>query len=349
MKNKVWLWILTVMVLVFAAASFYTLPYYIQKPGSAFALDDIVEVEEGTSSQGDFSLMTVSQVQANIFAYLWAKFDEYQVVYPVDQIRNPHESDEEYSVRQLHLMDSSAVQAIEVAFKEAEADYSFTYRGIYILNVFPAMPAEEVLRAGDRITMIDGNAFESSEEFIDYVKDKKEGEEVSIRVDRNGQIIEETLPLKAFPETPEQVGLGISLVDDRKIETDPDVHINSEDIGGPSAGLMYSLEIYDQLIEEDLTKGYSIAGTGTISSEGVVGRIGGIDQKVVAADKQGMEYFLAPDDEIPDEIKEENPDILTNYEAAAKTAKEIETSMEIIPVKTFEDALNFLEELEVKS
>ncbi|MDG5470182.1 SepM family pheromone-processing serine protease [Jeotgalibacillus sp. ET6] len=349
MKNKIWLWILTVTVLVFAVASFYSLPYYIQKPGSAFALDDIVEVEKGTRSQGDFSLMTVSQVQANIFAYLWAKFDEYQVIYPVNQIRNPHESDEEYSVRQLHLMDSSAVQAIEVAFKEAQADYSFTYRGIYILNVFPAMPAEDVLRAGDRITMIDGNAFESSEEFIDYVKDKQEGEEVSIRVDRNGQIIEETLPLKAFPEAPEQVGLGISLVDDRTIETDPDVHINSEDIGGPSAGLMYSLEIYDQLVEEDLTKGYSIAGTGTISSDGVVGRIGGIDQKVVAADKQGMEYFLAPDDEIPEEVMEENPDILTNYESAAKTAEEIETTMEIIPVKTFEDALKFLEELEVKS
>ncbi|KIL47608.1 SepM family pheromone-processing serine protease [Jeotgalibacillus campisalis] len=349
MKNKVWLWILTAAVLIFAVASFYTLPYYIQKPGSAFALDEIVEVNEGTSSKGDFSLMTVSQVQANIFAYIWAQFDDYQIVYPVNEIRNPHESDEEYSVRQLHLMDSSAVQAIEVAFREAQADYSFSYRGIYILNVFSDMPAEDVLRAGDRITMIDGNSFESSKEFIEYVKDKKEGEEVSIRVERNDQIIEETLPLKAFPETPEQVGLGVSLVDDRSIETDPSVYINSEDIGGPSAGLMYSLEIYDQLIEEDLTKGYDIAGTGTISSEGIVGRIGGIDQKVVAADKQGIEYFLAPDDTIPEEIIEENPEILTNYESAAKTAEAIESSMEIVPIKTFEDALEFLEGLDVKS
>lgn len=349
LKNKLWISIFIVITLFFVVASFYTLPFYVQKPGSAFALDDIVEIENGTPSEGDFSLMTVSQVQANIFVYIWAKFDDYQVIYPVEQVRNPHESDEEYSVRQLYLMDSSATQAIEVAFNKADAEFSYNYRGIYVLNVYPEMPAEGVLNAGDRITAIDDLSFESSEQFIDYVAQKKEGDSVRITVEREDEKIEEELILEAFPDNPDQIGLGISLVDDRTVETDPVVNIDSEGIGGPSAGLMYSLEIYDQLIEEDLTKGYDIAGTGTISAEGEVGRIGGIEQKVVAADRQGIDIFFAPVDVIPDEILKENPDILTNYEAAKNTAEDIGTSMKVVPVKTFEDALEYLNSLEVKS
>ncbi|PPA72155.1 SepM family pheromone-processing serine protease [Jeotgalibacillus proteolyticus] len=349
MKNKLWLSAFIMAIVFFIFASFYSLPFYVQKPGSAFALDDIVEVENRTESAGEFSLMTISQVQANIFAYLWAKFDDYQVVFPVEQVRNPHESDEEYSVRQLYLMDNSATQAIEVAFKKAEAEYSYTYRGVYVLSVYPDMPAEDVLRAGDRITSIDQTAFESSEEFIDYVATKKEGDVISIRVDRDGQIIEEELPLKAFPEQPEQIGLGISLVDDRTIETDPVVSINSDGIGGPSAGLMYSLEIYDQLLDEDLTKGYNIAGTGTISADGTVGRIGGIEQKIVAADRQGIEIFFAPKDKLPEEAVRENPSVQTNYDAAVETAKDLGTEMKVIPVETFDDALDYLETLEEKS
>ena len=72
--------------------------------------------------------------------------------------------------------------------------------------------------------------------------------------------------------------------------------MNTEEIGGPSAGFMFSLEIYNQLTKEDLTKGYEIAGTGTISPDGTVGRIGGIEQKIIAADKAGADIFLAPNE-----------------------------------------------------
>ena len=64
------------------------------------------------------------------------------------------------------------------------------------------------------------------------------------------------------------------------------VTVNTDEIGGPSAGFMFSLEIYNQLTEDDLTRGYNIAGTGTIAPNGKVGEIGGIHQKVIAADKE---------------------------------------------------------------
>lgn len=108
---------------------------------------------------------------------------------------------------------------------------------------------------------------------------------------------------------------------------------------------MFSLEIYNQLTKNDLTKGHSIAGTGTIDPDGTVGRIGGIDKKVVAADNEGAEIFFAPDDEITPEMKKAYPNIQSNYKEAVKAAKDIGTKMKIVPVKTFDDALNYLKAL----
>ena len=124
--------------------------------------------------------------------------------------------------------------------------------------------------------------------------------------------------------------------------------VNTENIGGPSAGLMFTLEILNQLLDEDLTKGYHIAGTGEMNEDGTVGRIGGIEKKVVAADEDGIEIFFAPDDEITDEMRHADPDIKSNYEAAVETAKTIGTDMEIVPVKTIDDALEYLEQLKPK-
>ncbi|MCK9906873.1 hypothetical protein MXD63_43635, partial [Frankia sp. Cpl3] len=98
----------------------------------------------------------------------------------------------------------------------------------------------------------------------------------------------------------------------------------AQGIGGPSAGLMFTLEIYDQLNTElDVTRGYRVAGTGTISADGTVGRIGGINHKIVAADKAGAEIFFAPDDAEGE---------ISNYQEAMATAKRIGTKMRVVPV-----------------
>ena len=137
-----------------------------------------------------------------------------------------------------------------------------------------------------------------------------------------------------------RAAVGIQLVDDKEIDVEPDVRVQSEEIGGPSAGLMFSLEIYNQLTKEDLTKGYEIAGTGTITPEGIVGRIGGIQQKVVAADKAGAEIFFAPF---------EKGAKGSNYEEAMIAADDINTKMKIVPVDTFDDAVSYLEKLKEKT
>src|SRR5699024_8237420 len=127
-----------------------------------------------------------------------------------------------------------------------------------------------------RITEVDGREIEVSSEFVDYVKKKDEGTVLKLTIEHDGETKNEEDEVSLFIDDPEEDGIGIQLVTNEEIEVDPPVNIKSGDIGGPSAGLMFSLEIYNQLTENDITKGYNIAGTGAIDSDGNVERIGSI-------------------------------------------------------------------------
>lgn len=337
-KNRSFLFLI-IAGLFFAASSFYYLPYYVSKPGMAKELEPIIEVEDGHDEEGSFMLTTIRMGKANIYSYAIAKVSKYQEIYPVEAIRSEDESDEEYNVRQLHMMDTSKTSAIEVAYKKAGYPVKYKYKGIYVLHIVPDMPAEGKLKPGDRIIKVDEEEFESMDQFIDYISDKKPGEKVSVTYEREEQEKTASLTVQTFPEDKKKVGIGIGLVDDKEIVVDPKVSIDTEEIGGPSAGLMFTLEIYNQLTSLDLTKGYNIAGTGTISSDGTVGRIGGIEQKVVAADKADAEIFFAPNEKNAAD---------SNYKMAVKTAKEIGTNMKIVPIDTFDEAVAYLEKLSPK-
>ncbi|KAB7707956.1 PDZ domain-containing protein [Bacillus aerolatus] len=341
MKNK-WMPLAYVFLLLLIGAVFIDLPYYVMKPGDAHELKPIVEVAGGEKDAGTLMLTTIKMGEANVISYAVASVRDYEEIVPVEEVRSPHESNEEYNVRQQYLMDSSQQNAITVAFDAAKRPYTFRYQGVYVLNVFPGMPAEGVLEAGDRIVAVDGKEFRSSRQFIDYIQTKQPGEEVTITVMREKEKIEKNIPLKKFGNNNEKPGIGISLADQKKLISTPEVKLKAESIGGPSAGLMFSLEIYNQLVEEDIAEGRKIAGTGTIDPGGKVGRIGGIAQKVVAADKAGAEIFLAPNDEISPELKKQVPGIVPNYQEAVKTAKDIGTDMKIVPVHTFGEALDYL-------
>jgi PDZ domain-containing protein len=284
-------------------------------------------------------LTTVRMGRANIYSYLEAKIQKYEEIYPLDLVLNKKETEEEYNVRQLHLMAASKLNAIEVAYRKAGVPVDYNYKGIYVMQVISDMPAAGKLQAGDRIFKVDGHPFSSSEEFINYVGKKQAGDKIELTFSRNKATKNVTLSLQPFKEDPKRVGIGISLVDDKEIVVDPKVTVKTDTIGGPSAGLMFSLEIYNQLTKDDLTKGYQIAGTGTIDVDGSVGPIGGIEQKIVAADKAGAEFFLAPNEKGVNN---------SNYQAAVKTARDIKTKMKIVPIDSFDEAVHYLEKLPMK-
>jgi len=329
--------------LLFVASIFYSLPYYVSKPGLAKELEPIITVENGFDEEGSFMLTTVRMGRANIYTYLMAKFGKYQEIYSIDEVLGKGESEKDYNTKQLHMMEDSKTSAIEAAYKKAGIPVEYRYKGIYVMNTVPGMPADGVLETGDRLLAADGKMLKSKEELLSYLKEKKAGDQVNLTFSRKGKEGKATLKLENFKDkipgsNQPGAGIGVLPVDDREIIVTPKVKVKTDEIGGPSAGLMFSLEIYNQLTEEDLTKGYEIAGTGTLS-DGIVGPIGGIEQKIVAADKAGAEIFFAPN---------ENGAADSNYRAAVKTAKDIRTKMKIVPVDTFDEAVAYLEKLKPK-
>ncbi|MDC3416496.1 SepM family pheromone-processing serine protease [Aquibacillus salsiterrae] len=329
--------IITMIIILFLFG--YRLPYYIYKPGTADPLNPVVEVQDGYSSEGDMHLVTVRGGQATPIEYVLASIFPHRDIEPVENVFPEGISKEAYFQAQLQMMESSQQASTVVAYQAAGKDITISYKGVYVVAVIEDMPADGVLKSGDKIVKVDDVEIEQTDSLIDYVMSKSPGDTVKLTIERDEKQLEKTLKLDTFPGSEEKIGIGIQLVTNREVKVDPPLEFSSGDIGGPSAGLMFSLEIYDQLTKEDLTKGYQIAGTGEISYEGEVGRIGGIDKKVIAADKEGCDIFFAPN-----EKGAEN----SNYQIALKTAEEIGTKMKIVPVDTFEDALNYLQQLEPK-
>lgn len=336
LRKKWYVGSLFLLMVILIAGIYYPLPYYFTKPGMAKELAPIIQVDNGYKDSGKFMLTTVRMGRANIYSYLEAKTKKYEELYPMDEILGKTETEEEYNVEQLQLMASSKLNAIDVAYRKAGLPVHYKYKGIYVMQTIPGMPANGKLEAGDRIFKVDGKSFSSSQQFIDYVGKKHSGDNVTFTYTRNNKSHTVTLPLKPFSDKPNSVGIGISLIDDKDISVKPNVKVKTGEIGGPSAGLMFTLEIYNQLTKEDLTKGYQIAGTGTIDVDGTVGPIGGIEQKIVAANKAGAEIFFAPN-----EKGAKN----SNYRAAVKTARDIKAKMKIVPVDNFDDAVHYLEKL----
>lgn len=317
----------------------YELPYYIQRPGSIEPLDGIVEVENGRPSAGDMHLVTVSGLQATPLHYLLAQILPHNDIRPIDEVFPEGITPDDYMHAQLQVMESSQEASLVVAFEAANKNVTIEYEGVYVVSVVEDMPAFGKMEVGDRIVRVDGLEMKESTDLVSYVEEKEAGDTITVEFLRDGKHMTENITLAPFSDDESRVGIGVSLVTDREVTVDPEVTFSSGKIGGPSAGLMFALEIYDQLVEEDLTKGYQISGTGGIDYEGNVFRIGGVDKKVVSAEREGMDIFF-----VPYEGGKEN----SNYEEALQIAEEIDAELVIVPVDTFYEALEYLENLPEK-
>lgn len=324
-----------IAIIVIIAVNFIKLPFYLNLPGEAYELAPIVKVDGADKAKGEFLMTTVgvSRGQINPYTYVWSHIAPNLELVPAEDMRVEGESDKDYFYRQLHAMDSSQNVAIAVAYEKAGLKVNYQYNGVYVMSLVKGMDAEQKLNVGDRIYELNGKPLESSEQFIETVGKLKQGDNVTVTLEREGEKLEKNISLMPFPDDKEKIGIGISLVTDREITVDPEVKFDTSTVGGPSAGLMFTLEILNQLTEGDLTKGHKIAGTGTINYKGNVGPIGGIVHKIVAADKSGAEYFFAPTAQ-------------SNYKDAVTKAEEINTDMKVIPVETLDDALEFLKSIE---
>ena len=339
-----------IMMMLIAALSLYRLDYYIVKPGHAYEVSEFIEVADSHKHQGTLNLMTVAMQVATPLSYALSWLDPTSEIVKKEQVRRQDESDKEYDLRQQKQMTDSQFNAKYVAYNKLGLKTKVNFEGLYVLHVVKDSAAYKQLQAGDEITQVDGLPVTSLAMFTEHIAPKKKGDEVALVILRDGKEQSFTIALKPIPEDAEErIGLGISYTAAQSLETTPPLEVSASDIGGPSAGLMFTLGIINALSEKDITKGYAVAGSGTMNLDGTVGPIGEIGKKVIAADRDGMDYFFALSTPYSEEYMKAMPGAKTNYEEALAMAKKINTTMVVVPVETVDDALNYLQQLNAPS
>lgn len=227
----------------------------------------------------------------------WLDDDEavypYDVVHPDGQTREQDERDG--AVDMVTSQDTATAVALTEMGEEVEPELGVSY-------VQEGAPADGRLRIRDLLLEVDGERITSSDQVTGAVR-ASDGEPVTFTVLRGAKRTTVKVTPEVIDGTPQ---IGISLGPLYKFPFQVSVNIDPA-IGGPSAGLMFSLAIYDTLTPGSLTGGRNIAGTGTISAEGAVGPIGGIEQKIAGARDDGAELFLVPPANCEEAARVESP------------------------------------------
>lgn len=329
--------ILIVLGLIFVPTN-----YYIEVPGGADALSKFVHVEGVRDrDKGSYRLMTVGVIgPASPAMLLWGHFQPFAETVSKQELMGASTS-AEYNELQDYYIKSAANAAVVAAFKAAKKPVRITYQGILVMSIQQNSAFAADLHLGDTITAINGVHYNKAQDYVDAIKRYKAGTKVSVTFTHKGKSRTVRRALIHLKGT-KRAGLGITLTDHTSVRSTPQVAIDAGSIGGPSAGLMFALETYDQVSGRDLRRGRTIAGTGTIDDAGVVGVIGGIDKKVYAASKAGASIFFAPDVPASKSLLKLDPSYVNNYVAAKKAAKKMGTKMKIVPVKHLQDAIDYL-------
>lgn len=332
-KIKFKLWhLLAVSALLIAL--FLPLPVYIDAPGAAQDTSSYVKVKgHRDNTPGKFMLVYVKQVKATPVKWVLSFANKYADRVPAQQEVGNY-SDKEMQRIQTYYMSSSIAEAKYRSLTMAGADVKRRYIGLYVMSVLKDSNFADKLRVGDVVTRVNGKHYNNSYEYIQAIKQISPDQKVRLTYLRGKKQKNTAGKLIRLPNSSRH-GLGITLTDRVKTSSDVPITANMEGIGGPSAGLMLTLQMYTQLSHKDLLRGRQVAGTGTIESDGSVGQIGGIEQKVVSANKAKAEIFFAPNNQ---KLGKQD-----NYLVAKKTATEINSNMKIVPVKNVNQAVSYLQ------
>ncbi|BDR59385.1 SepM family pheromone-processing serine protease [Xylocopilactobacillus apicola] len=318
--------------------------YYIEGLGDAKSLKSVITVDGNSDKQEGALMYTDVGIRGpvNLLMLGESLLDPHSTIIDRESVMGDQTS-EEYNNLQQYYMQNAENTAISTAFKKAGEKVHTKYLGVYVMSIDPDSQFKNKLKIGDTIIKVDDQKVSTSDNFRSYLDKKKKGQKVTIQVKRNNKSISVTGGLIKL--TKHRAGVGIVPIDHTKVVTDKKVNFDMGDVGGPSAGLMFTLELYTILSKKNLRHGEKIAGTGTIEEDGTVGAIGGIDKKIVSADRAGAKYFIAPDDTLSKELKRDNPHYVNNYHTALDAKKKFKLKIKIIPVKTFDDAVKALEKL----
>lgn len=282
-------------------------PYVVERPGPVFDTLGEVETPDGdpvplieipdettypTSGRLDLLTVYVDGSRENPLTWLdvagsW--FNPSRTVLPIDAVYPDGQTEEQSDEESAVAMETSQEDAIAAALTELGIPFGSV---LTVAEVIDDTPSDGVLEAEDEILTAAGEPVADVDELRAVLGTAGVGAEVELGIRRAG--VERTVvvvPVASEQDGSPVIGVYVSSVYDFPI----DVSIQLENVGGPSAGMMFALGIFDKMTPGELTGGEHIAGTGTIGGSGEVGAIGGIVQKMYGAQGAGADWFLAPE------------------------------------------------------
>lgn len=301
------MWALAVALMVLLVLTFLPTGYVIQQPGPVFNTLGTVKNSDGDevpliavagadtyTTDGSLDLLTVQVVGSRERTPSWfelasAWFDPTLSVVPIDSVFPNDQSSQERDSESAAMMVDSQKEATAAALTHLGYD---VHAELVVHSLTDDSPADGILQPDDVIIAADGRPVTDAATLRSVINDAA-GAAVQLSIERAGQERSVSVaPQKAEVNGSSTWLIGVTLTNDYSFPIDVTIQLNN--VGGPSAGMMFALGIIDTLTPGELNGGDQVAGTGTIAADGTVGPIGGIRQKLWGAERAGARYFLAP-------------------------------------------------------
>ncbi len=300
----------------------YRLPFYIYTGGGTIDLEKRIDLKG--NEKGSYNLAYVKQIYATIPTYLLSfVMDKWDVVKVSDLQIDNEEDVKDIDNREKLYLEEANNHAILNAYKLAGKTINMkesSYKVIYVNK-----DSDTNIIVGDKLVSVNRVKITNNLEYKKYLQTLEVGTRLEIKVERNNKEIDCYAILK---EIDGEKIIGLYLVNIYDYELDPPINLKFKwNESGSSGGFMLSLAIYDRLVDDDLTKGRKIVGTGTIDANGNVGEIGGVKYKVLGASRENADIFFCPKE---------------NYEEAINTKNKYNLKLKIVKVETLEEAINYL-------
>ena len=291
------------LIVLTCAAYLIPMPYVTMRPGPAFnTLGQFDDKDMFTFGKGvktypttgalDFTTVSVTRADTHLSLAdtVRAYFDRDVAVVPKSLVYPDNQTAKQSTAVSAAQLDGSKDSSRVAALRAA--GYTVTGRP-QVAAIVPGGAAAKLLKVGDVITQVDGADVASSEDAVAAIGRTTPGQAVAVTVERDGKTVTVQITTRPDERDPKLPRIGVSLGTKYTYPIQIDNNVGRE-IGGPSAGTMFALAIYDKLTPGELTGGKKIAGTGEMSADGVVGPIGGIRQKMRGAANAGASIFLVP-------------------------------------------------------
>lgn len=318
LKNNIKYILILVIVGIIAN---YPLPYYIEAPGGTIDITNRIDIDGGYVSKGSLNLLYVTEYRGNVMTYLMGLVLPNFDIEKQEERQTSNESAQDIYIRNRVMLENSIDNATILAYRHANKTVNITgYNNVILANY-----NDNDLKIGDNIISIDNVKVSNLIDIKNELDKKEANQTITIGIRRDNK--EHSFKVKLDDEKK----LGIIVQTDYEYELDPEINIKFKTSeSGSSGGLMLALSIYNAITSEDITHGLKVAGTGTIDIEGNVGEIGGVKYKIMGAVRNKMDLVFVP---------------AANYDEAMEVKKEHNYDIDIIKINTFEEALNYLNNL----